>query len=187
MSSTAARVYVPDAASVWVPAEVIGAEGASVTVDVRRPDPGHALESEKTGLERVEVALKPPYGSAAELPLQNEGLGDEGATDMVSLDYLHEASVLYNLRTRYFKLLPYTYTGTMCIALNPYQWLDHLYRDADRAAYLTEPRAELVPHVYAISAQAYRGVAAREVSGENCGVDQSILVSGESGAARPRR
>ena len=51
---------------------------------------------------------------------------------MCSLDYLHEAGVLFNLRVRYFQKLPYTYTGTMCIAINPYEWLEHFYREETR-------------------------------------------------------
>ena len=182
--SNAARVFVPDKERVWVPAELLSSDGASVTVDVLRPSADGPLEGSSTVKETVTLALEAPYGDASALPLQNEGLGPEGATDMVSLDYLHEASVLYNLRTRYFRELPYTYTGTMCIAINPYQWLSHLYRDADRAAYLDRPRSELPPHVYAISAAAYVGVSETSVGGASTGLDQSILVSGESGAGK---
>ena len=182
--SNAARVFVPDKERVWVPAELLSSDGASVTVDVLRPAADGPLEGSSTVKETVTLALEAPYGDASALPLQNEGLGPEGATDMVSLDYLHEASVLYNLRTRYFRELPYTYTGTMCIAINPYQWLSHLYKDADRAAYLDRPRSELPPHVYAISAAAYVGVSETSVGGASTGLDQSILVSGESGAGK---
>lgn len=43
---------------------------------------------------------------------------------MCSLNHLHEPAILYNLRRRFMSLLPYTYTGEICIAINPYQWLD---------------------------------------------------------------
>ena len=92
-----------------------------------------------------------------ELPLQNTELPLEGAPDMCGLNYLHEAAVLHNLRARFFGAIPYTYTGDICIALNPYRWLD-LYRDDAREAYTTAlamqggaeasaARAELAPHV----------------------------------------
>lgn len=42
---------------------------------------------------------------------------------MCSLNHLHEPAILYNLRRRFMCLLPYTYTGEICIAINPYQWL----------------------------------------------------------------
>ena len=32
--------------------------------------------------------------------------------------------MLRNLQIRFEKQLPYTYTGNICIAVNPYQWLD---------------------------------------------------------------
>lgn len=43
---------------------------------------------------------------------------------MCALNHLHEPAILYNLRRRFMSLLPYTYTGEICIAINPYQWLD---------------------------------------------------------------
>ena len=33
-----------------------------------------------------------------------------------------------NLRVRFFRGLPYTYTGEICIAVNPFRWLD-LYQE----------------------------------------------------------
>ena len=80
-------------------------------------------------------------------------------------------------------LYPTAYTGTMCIAVNPYKWFD-LYSEENRLQYAKKKRNELPPHVYAISAMAYDGVAARSVGGAAAGVDQSILVSGESGAGK---
>ncbi|RLN72077.1 hypothetical protein BBJ28_00019757 [Nothophytophthora sp. Chile5] len=83
---------------------------------------------------------------------------------MVSLNYLHEPAILFNLKLRFLRQLPYTYTGAICIAVNPEQYLE---RD----------RSELPPHVYATSAGAFQHM---RVFGE----DQSILVSGESGAGK---
>jgi myosin-5 len=50
---------------------------------------------------------------------------------MTMLNYLHEAAILFNLRTRFFAARPYTYTGDICIAVNPYQWLD-IYTETTR-------------------------------------------------------
>ena len=105
----------------------------------------------------------------AELPLRNLNLSaDEGERDMCALNYLHEAAVLHNLRLRFFAGRPYTYTGDICIAVNPYRWLAELYRDDARDAYTAAlatlapgaegaadaaaARAELAPHVCVISA-----------------------------------
>jgi myosin V len=97
-------------------------------------------------------------------------------TDMTNLNYLHEAAILYNLRTRFFAANPYTYTGDICIAVNPYQWLD-IYTETIRKEYYVMNRAELPPHAYATSSAAFNGI-------QEGGPNQSILVSGESGAGK---
>lgn len=62
-------------------------------------------------------------GAAVEssLPLQNLGVPENGVEDMTRLDYLHEPAILFNLRKRFFRALPYTYTGEIVIACNPYR------------------------------------------------------------------
>jgi len=47
-----------------------------------------------------------------------------GVEDMTTLNHLHEPAVLRNLELRFARQMPYTYTGQICIAVNPYQWLD---------------------------------------------------------------
>jgi myosin-5 len=70
--------------------------------------------------------------------------------------------------------------------VNPYKWHDHLYTEEKRNHYSNrlvwepsdcDPRGTLDPHVYEVSALSYKGLA---FEGEN----QSILVSGESGAGK---
>ena len=98
--------------------------------------------------------------------------------DMTALDVLDEPSILENLRKRHAAQHAYTSTGDIVIAVNPYAWLEHLYTDALRAAYgaaeSREERAELAPHVFGASARAFHAMRR--------GGDQSVLVSGESGA-----
>ena len=97
---------------------------------------------------------------------------------------------MYNLKSRHVQSLPYTRTGDIVIAVNPYKWFHDLYNSATRQTYAKalvwarkndsntgDPRSLLPPHVYEASSLAYRGLAA---DGEN----QSILVSGESGAGK---
>ena len=71
------------------------------------------------------------------------------------------------------------------IAVNPYKWYQELYTEQKRSYYSNglvwemsdeDPRATMEPHVYEVSALAYKGLALGD------GKNQSILVSGESGA-----
>jgi myosin V len=93
---------------------------------------------------------------------------------------------LYNLKSRHVKGKPYTRTGDIVIACNPYQWFDALYTPAKRKEYARkllwetsdeDARQRLEPHVYETSALSYKGLAME-------GINQSILVSGESGAGK---
>jgi myosin V len=97
---------------------------------------------------------------------------------------------MYNLKARHVVSKPYTRTGDIVIAVNPYKWLLDLYTEERRHIYSTalvfdntymdnegDPRSKIEPHVYEASSLAYRGLAVD-------GADQSILVSGESGAGK---
>jgi myosin-5 len=81
---------------------------------------------------------------------------------------------------------PYTRTGDIIIAVNPFQWFTHIYTEAVRAEYANklvwedhegDPRKLVEPHVYEVSALCFKGLAFGHA-------DQSILVSGESGAGK---
>ena len=97
---------------------------------------------------------------------------------------------MYNLKARHVEGKPYTRTGDIIIAVNPYQWMDDLYAESVRSDYAQalvytqhhdhhegDPRAHVEPHVYETSALSYRGLAVEQEH-------QSILVSGESGAGK---
>jgi myosin-5 len=51
----------------------------------------------------------------------------------------------------------YTYTGKICIAVNPYKWLD-LYGQAVMQRYCGTDVEDNPPHVYAIAELAYRSM-----------------------------
>ncbi|XAR58625.1 Myosin ATPase [Bertholletia excelsa] len=96
---------------------------------------------------------------------------------MTKLSYLHEPGVLQNLSTRYQTNEIYTYTGSILIAVNPFQRLPHLYDGHMMEQYKGAPLGELSPHVFVIADVAYRAMI-------NEGKSNSILVSGESGAGK---
>merc|ERR1719361_910280 len=96
--------------------------------------------------------------------------------DMADLTCLNEASVLHNIKERYYSGLIYTYSGLFCVVVNPYKRLP-IYTEKIIEIYKGKKRHEVPPHVFAITDIAYRSMFQdRE--------DQSILCTGESGAGK---
>jgi len=114
--------------------------------------------------------------------------------DLISLSHLHEPAVVECLQHRYEDDCIYTATGPVLLALNPFQNIEGLYGESTMKLYWekseNQSKENLSPHVYAIADEAFRnmmrsldqtlGVADTE---RQC-CDQSILVSGESGAGK---
>ncbi|XP_035254581.1 myosin-11-like [Anguilla anguilla] len=149
---------------VWIPSERHGFEAASVLED--RGD--QVLVALADGSGKVTVGrddvqkMNPPKFSKAE--------------DMAELTCLNEASVLHNLKERYFSGLIYTYSGLFCVVVNPYKMLP-IYSEKVVEMYKGKKRHEAPPHIYSIADNAYRNMMQdRE--------DQSILCTGESGAGK---
>ncbi|OCT55068.1 Myosin type-2 heavy chain 1 [Cladophialophora carrionii] len=98
------------------------------------------------------------------------------ADDMAELTHLNEGSVIHNLYTRYQADLIYTYSGLFLVAINPYCPLPIYGNDYIRM-YKGQAREDTRPHIFAVSDAAFRRLVEE---GEN----QSILVTGESGAGK---
>ncbi|KAL2472850.1 Myosin-2 [Forsythia ovata] len=98
----------------------------------------------------------------------------EGVHDLIQLSYLNEPSVLHNLQYRYSQDIIYSKAGPVLIAVNPFKDV-HLYENDFVTAY----RQKLLdsPHVYAIADTAYNEMMTDEVN-------QSIIISGESGSGK---
>lgn len=103
------NIYITSEATSWIPAKLLSCTDTHATVKI-------------TGSGKTEVVELKDYPSNT-LPLQNvDENGDlKEVEDMVDLPYLHEAAILYNLKHRHTKGLPYTRTGDIIIAVNPYQ------------------------------------------------------------------
>ncbi|XP_013168309.1 PREDICTED: myosin-VIIa isoform X2 [Papilio xuthus] len=99
-----------------------------------------------------------------------------GVEDMISLGDLHEAGILRNLLIRYNENLIYTYTGSILVAVNPYQILP-IYTADQIKLYKERKIGELPPHIFAIGDNAYAHM-------RRYGQDQCIVISGESGAGK---
>ncbi|XP_070684134.1 myosin-9a [Pempheris klunzingeri] len=149
---------------VWVPSEKLGFEAGSVKEEhgdecvVELTDSGKKVRVNKDDIQK----MNPPKFNKVE--------------DMAELTCLNEASVLHNLKERYYSGLIYTYSGLFCVVVNPYKYLP-IYTEEIVNMYKGKKRHEMPPHIYAITDTAYRSMMQdRE--------DQSILCTGESGAGK---
>jgi len=187
-SSSHNHVYVRSEEHAWVPARLLDLQGDEAIVQVPQIRNEQAIGLRKGGAsssqERCTISLA-DYPNKA-LPLQN--CGEDGALqqveDMIDLPHLHEAAILYNLKARHALQRPYTRTGDIVIAVNPYEWIHELYTEKRREQYSralvwskNSTQQMPAPHVYEVSALAFRGLALHQKN-------QSILVSGESGAGK---
>uniref|UniRef100_A0A8C5W2M7 Myosin-9 n=1 Tax=Microcebus murinus TaxID=30608 RepID=A0A8C5W2M7_MICMU len=149
---------------VWVPSDKSGFEPASLKEEmgeeaiVELVENGKKVKVNKDDIQK----MNPPKFSKVE--------------DMAELTCLNEASVLHNLKERYYSGLIYTYSGLFCVVINPYKNLP-IYSEEIVDMYKGKKRHEMPPHIYAITDTAYRSMMQdRE--------DQSILCTGESGAGK---
>jgi len=95
---------------------------------------------------------------------------------MAELTHLNEASVVHNLHMRYQADLIYTYSGLFLVAINPYCSLP-IYTNEYINMYKGRSRDDTKPHIFAMADEAFRNLVDE-------GQNQSILVTGESGAGK---
>uniref|UniRef100_A0A671LMA4 Unconventional myosin-VIIa-like n=1 Tax=Sinocyclocheilus anshuiensis TaxID=1608454 RepID=A0A671LMA4_9TELE len=99
-----------------------------------------------------------------------------GVEDMIRLGDLNEAGILRNLLIRYREHLIYTYTGSILVAVNPYQLLPIYTADQIRL-YTNKKIGEMPPHIFAIADNCYFNM-------QRNNKDQCCIISGESGAGK---
>ncbi|KAL8565495.1 hypothetical protein ACOMHN_049471 [Nucella lapillus] len=149
-------IWVPDETNGFAAACVKGEKGEQFEVQVE--ETGKRVLVHRDDIQK----MNPPKFNKVE--------------DMAELTCLNEASVLNNLKDRYYSGLIYTYSGLFCVVVNPYKRLP-IYTEKVVELYKGKKRHEVPPHVYAIADSAYRNMLQdRE--------DQSILCTGESGAGK---
>ncbi|XP_058450683.1 myosin-VIIa-like [Malaya genurostris] len=96
--------------------------------------------------------------------------------DMITLGDLQEYAILRNLIVRYHQKQIYTYTGSMLVAINPYEILP-IYTYKEINMYRDQKIGDLPPHIFAIGDSAYQEM--RQNARNQC-----IVISGESGAGK---
>ncbi|NXD13104.1 MYH10 protein, partial [Nothocercus nigrocapillus] len=150
---------------VWIPSERHGFEAASIKEEKGDEVLVELAENGKKALVNKDDIQKmnPPKFSKVE--------------DMAELTCLNEASVLHNLKDRYYSGLIYTYSGLFCVVINPYKNLP-IYSENIIEMYRGKKRHEMPPHIYAISESAYRCM----LQGKN--LLYVTYCQGESGAGK---
>ncbi|XP_054626208.1 unconventional myosin-Va isoform X4 [Dunckerocampus dactyliophorus] len=159
-----ARVWIPDVEEVW--------KSAELTKDYKNGDTSLQLLLEDGS--KLEHKLDP---KTKNLPyLRNPDIL-VGENDLTALSYLHEPAVLHNLKVRFIdSKLIYTYCGIVLVAINPYETLP-IYGTDIINAYSGQNMGDMDPHIFAVAEEAYKQMARDERN-------QSIIVSGESGAGK---
>uniref|UniRef100_A0A672LL21 Unconventional myosin-Vb n=1 Tax=Sinocyclocheilus grahami TaxID=75366 RepID=A0A672LL21_SINGR len=158
------RVWIPDPEDVWKSAEIIK--------DYKEGDPvlNLKLEDETT----LEYSIGPKDNP---LPFLRNPDILVGENDLTALSYLHEPAVLHNLKVRFLESNHiYTYCGIVLVAINPYEQLQ-IYGEEVINAYTGQNMGDMDPHIFAVAEEAYKQMARDEKN-------QSIIVSGESGAGK---
>ncbi|XP_067331027.1 unconventional myosin-VIIa-like isoform X2 [Channa argus] len=100
----------------------------------------------------------------------------EGVDDMIKLGDMTEAGVLRNLLLRHKQGIIYTYTGSVLVAVNPYQDFP-LYSAEQVKLYQGRKLGERPPHIFAIAESCYFNMM-RHLRNQCC------IISGESGAGK---
>uniref|UniRef100_A0A8C4WLU6 Unconventional myosin-XIX n=1 Tax=Gopherus evgoodei TaxID=1825980 RepID=A0A8C4WLU6_9SAUR len=100
--------------------------------------------------------------------------------DLTKVNPVTTTTVLKCLQARYTVDVFYTYAGCSLVAINPFQSICRLYTPELMKEYHAALRPqELKPHIFAVAEQTYRNVESQIEP-----INQSIIVSGESGAGK---
>eukprot|EP01033_Poteriospumella_lacustris_P013883 gene13883-9924_t len=172
------QIWIPDDVEVWKIATVTSVQGegisATYTVDAT---PANAKGPKS-------------FTHAQIIAVDASHLVD--MDNMCMMNNMHEAPLLDLLRRRFLEKNIYTFTSNILISLNPFEVIPNLYDDPNRyylidssigETYIdNETGEELPPHVYQIANNALRALCDGRQGGDFN--DQSVIISGESGAGK---
>ncbi|KAL6458208.1 hypothetical protein MHYP_G00334380 [Metynnis hypsauchen] len=149
---------------VWVDSSI----GVPIGAEVRLSESGQLQLIDDEGKEhkiKKDASLKPMHPTSV-----------NGVDDMIRLGDLNEAGLLRNLLVRHREGIIYTYTGSILVAVNPYQLLP-IYTSEQVQLYTDRRLGELPPHVFAIADSCFFNMRRNRK-------DQCCIISGESGAGK---
>ncbi|XP_076009589.1 unconventional myosin-VIIa isoform X1 [Genypterus blacodes] len=151
---------------VWVDS----GKGVPVGAEVHLTDAGQLQLIDDEGKEhkinkKSQDAIRPMHPTSV-----------KGVDDMIRLGDLHEAGLLRNLLVRHKEGIIYTYTGSILVAVNPYQLLP-IYTTEQVHMYTDRRLGELPPHVFAIADSCFFNMRRHQKN-------QCCVISGESGAGK---
>jgi myosin-5 len=161
------RVWIPDSNKIWLAATLLeNYDPKRGTLKCLTDDSGEIDYDISSNL--IPNPKLPPLRNPDILIGQN---------DLTALSYLNEPEVLYNLEVRFINSNQiYTYCGIVLVAINPYEQLP-IYGNEIIQAYNGRDMQNMDPHIFAVSEVAFQKMV-------NFGQNQSIIVSGESGAGK---
>ncbi|KAM6939036.1 unconventional myosin-VIIb [Lycodopsis pacificus] len=151
---------------VWVDSGV----GVPIGAEVEVTDTGQLQLIDDEGKEhkinkKTEGTIRPMHPTSV-----------KGVDDMIRLGDLNEAGLLRNLLVRHKEGIIYTYTGSILVAVNPYQLLP-IYTTEQVHMYTDRRLGELPPHVFAIADSCFFNMRRNQRN-------QCCVISGESGAGK---
>ncbi|XP_048520826.1 myosin-VIIa isoform X2 [Dendroctonus ponderosae] len=140
------------------------------------PVGGKIVAIESSRVKIVDDDEKQVYVSKQQVLKLMHISSEMGVDDMINLGDLQEYAILRNLHKRYKEKKIYTYTGTMLVAVNPYEFLP-IYTNSLINEYKDKTFDELPPHIFAVGDNSYNDM-------KKTRKNQCIVISGESGAGK---
>jgi ABC-type oligopeptide transport system ATPase subunit len=150
--------WVPHEEECYVPGLVLGQQGTKSTVE-------------------LEDGTQQQVNTKELMPLKKASLHPKRVVaDLTLLDEMSAPLILWNLKARFLDDKIYTNVGNILISVNPYKDLG-LYTHAVTQRYINRGVEERDPHVYNTAYDAWIGLTEFKMN-------QSIIISGESGAGK---
>jgi myosin heavy subunit len=156
-------VWMPDPEEQALPAKVLATFKQGDDAKVRTED---GEDHKLTGAETKEMTVADPEVLSSKID------------NLINLNDLNENAILHNLRIRFKESIIYTNVSSILVSVNPFKLLP-LYTPEVMDKYRVNAR-EQPPHVFQVADASYRGMLSDRKN-------QSIIISGESGAGIPRQ